>query len=346
MKLRMKVMAMILIVATAASLLAACGGGSGTTDNKDGNSDSKIKIGIALPTAQEEIWIKHSESLKKYCEEKGYECSIQVANNDTDKQYSQIENMLTSGIDVLILSASDPGATTKLVKQAHEEGVIVIGYDRVFVGDLYDAYLTFDNVAVGREMAKYAVASAPTGDYALLGGDITTQPVVDDIHKGWMEVLQEYIDKGDINIVADQNCKNWASDEGLAQCENALTANNNEMTAVLCANDGIAGGAIEALATAGLAGKTIVTGQDCEVAAVQRVAKGTQKMTLYKAPDDLAKATLDVVEKLLNGEDLDITADYEGIPMITVNPQPIDTDNIQSILIDSGVMIKKDIYGK
>lgn len=345
MKLRKKVMSMLLVAATTVSMLAACGK-SGTTGDEGGDSDSKIKIGIALPTAQEEIWIKHSESLQKYCEEKGYEYSVQVANNDTDKQYSQIENLLTSGIDVLILSASDPGATTKLVKEAHEEGVLVIGYDRTFAGDPYDAYLTFDNVAVGREMAKYAVESAPTGDYTLLGGDITTQPVVDEIHKGWMEVLQEYVDKGDINIVADQNCKNWASDEGLAQTENALTANDNEMAAVLCANDGIAGGAIEALATAGLEGKTIVTGQDCEVAAVQRVAKGTQKMTLYKAPDDLAKATLDVVEKLLNGEDLNITADYEGIPMVTVNPQPIDADNIQSILIDGGVMTKEDIYGK
>ena len=315
-----------------------------STDNA--STDGKtIKIGLAMPTAQEEIWVTHGNLLTQYAEELGWEVILQVANGDTDKQFSQVENMLTSGIDVLVLAACDPGSTGKVVKAAADEGVIVIGYDRVNSADPYSLYLTFDNVAVGRLMAEYAVAQAPTGNYTLLGGDVVNQPATDEIHSGWMEVLQPYVDKGDITIVADQNCKNWASDEGLAHCENALTAANNEMAAVLCANDGIAGGAIQALDSAGLAGTTIVTAQDSEVAAAQRILAGTQSITEYKPAAELAKAAIDSAAKLLAGEQLENLGDYEGIPMITLLPTVVSKDNLDAALIDSGYMTHEAVYG-
>lgn len=328
--------------------LGACSSSDSAGDGSDlggGESAESITIGIALPTSQEEIWTVHSENLQKCAEELGYETIVQVANGDTDKQFSQVENMMTTGIDVLILAACDPGAASNLVKSADEEGVPVVGYDRVWAGDPYSLYLTFDNVAVGRQIAQYAVDRAPTGNYTLLGGDMVNQPATNEIHQGWMEILQPYVDSGDITIVSDQNCKNWASDEGLAHMENALTASGNQMVAVLCANDGIAGGAIQALESAGLAGSTVVGGQDSEVAAAQRIVAGTQSMTLYKDSYELAMAAVEAAGKLAKGENVEVTGDYEGIPMLTVAPTTVDADNLDNILIGSGYMAEEEVYG-
>ena len=117
------------------------------------------------------------------------------------------------------------------------------------------------------------------------------------------------------------------------------------MAAVLCANDGIAGGAIQALDSAGLAGTTIVTGQDSEVAAAQRILAGTQSITEYKPAAELAKATIDSAAKLLVGEQLDNLGDYEGIPMITLLPTVVSKDNLDAALIDSGYMTHEAVYG-
>ena len=316
-----------------------------TNDAAEETGSKTFKIGIATPTSQEELWILHGEELQKACEAKGWEVILQSANGDSDKQIAQIENMLTAGIDVLILGAADPGATGSVVKQAHDEGVIVIGYDRVDANDPYDYFVTFDNVAVGRAMANYAISVNPTGNYALLQGDATTIPATPEVHQGWLEVLQPLVDSGDITIAFDQNCKNWSTDEGLAQAENALTATNNDLTAILCANDGIAAGAGQAVASAGLTGKIIVTGQDSEVAAAQRIVAGTQDITLYKAPSALAATTVNAVEMLLNGQTPEADGDFEGIPMITVDPVVVSKDNIDEIFIDSGFMTREQIYG-
>ncbi|MCH1981464.1 substrate-binding domain-containing protein [Ruminococcus sp. OA3] len=343
-----KLTALVLGVSVCAMLMSGCGKSTASVDASSENGGSEktggITIGLALPTAQEEIWVTHAENLQKAAEDLGYETILQVANGDTDKQFSQVENLLTTGIDVLVLAACDPGSTGNIVQRAAAEGVKVIGYDRVWAGDPYDLYVTFDNVAVGRSMAEYAVEMAPKGNYTLLGGDVVNQPATNEIHQGWMEVLQSYVDSGDITIVSDQNCKNWASDEGLAHAENALTANHNEMAAVLCANDGIAGGAVQALESAGLAGSTLVTGQDSELAAAQRIVAGTQTITLYKASDELAKATIEAAGLLAKGEEVKASGDYEGIPMLSLPPTVVDKEHLDEILIDSGYMSKDEVY--
>ncbi len=308
-------------------------------------ADEKFVVGIAIPTTQEEIWTMHAKELQAACEAKGWEVIVQSANGDSNAQIGQIENMLTSGIDALILAAADPGATGAVVAQAHKEGVFVVGYDRVNPADPYACFTTFDNVAVGRAMADYAVSVNPKGNYALLQGDATTIPSCPEIHQGWLEGLQSYVDSGDITIVYDQNCKNWSTDEGLAHAENALTASNNVMTAILCANDGIAAGAGQAVASAGLTGQVIVTGQDSEVAAAQRIVAGTQSITLYKAPAALAAITADAVEALLNGTALNANGEFEGIPMMMVNPVVVTAENIDEIFIEGGFMTKEQIYG-
>ena len=309
-------------------------------------TDAQITVGIAIPTVQESIWVAHGDALTKYAEERGWNVILQCANGDNDKQYGQIENMLTTGIDVLILAAADTGAIGKAIDACHKEDVLVIGYDRLDTNDAYDLFLTFNNVEVGRLMAEYAISQRPTGNYCLLGGDITNQPGTNDIHTGMIQALTPYVENGDITIIADQNCKNWASDEGLAHCENALTANGNQIDAVPCANDGIAGGAIQALDSAGLAGSVIVTGQYCETAAIQRVAAGTQSMTEYKSADALAKATIDAAAALLAGEQLDnINADYDGIPAIELAPVVITKDNLDALLIDTGFITREEVYG-
>ncbi len=360
--MKKKLLAMVLTVGMMTAMLTACGGGKTASDEgasggsgavsdeeapaEEGGSKGDITIGLAMPTNQEEIWVMHEKALRMAAEANGWEVISQCANGDTDKQISQVENMLTKGIDALILASVDPGTTGSVVSAAANEGVTVIGYDRVNSDDPYSLYLTFDNVEVGRQIAQAAVEAAPTGNYCLLGGDVVNQPATDEIHQGWMEVIQEHVDAGDITVVADQNCKNWASDEGLAHAENALTASHNEMAAVLCANDGIAGGAIQALESAGLAGSTFVGGQDSEVAAAQRIVAGSQSMTLYKDPSALAQAAIDAAEVFLTGGTPEANSDYEGVPTLSVAPQIVTPDNLDDVLIGSGYMSEKEVYNK
>jgi D-xylose transport system substrate-binding protein len=310
------------------------------------SKDGPLKIGIAIPTNQEEIWIRHLANLEAACAESGFESVSQVANSDADRQFTQIENMLTQGIDALVVAAADSGALTGAIEAAIGEGVKVIGYDRVLHNTPYHYFITFDNVKVGQGMSEYAVSRAPRGKYVLLGGDITTQPGTDQVHEGVMKGLEDKLASGDITVVMDQNCKLWAPAEGLAHMENALTANNNDIDAVICSNDGIASGAIEALENVGLAGKVVVTGQDAELTAAQRVVAGTQSMTTYKPSDAMARITIDIAAKLVRGEEVEVHDYTDGVATYLIPPVAVDKGNIDEVLIESGFMAREQVYIK
>ena len=198
--------------------------------------------------------------------------------------------MITQGIDALIVIAQNGAAAGPIVESAHSSNVPVVACDRIITDCDLDFYVTFDCTKVGELQAQFAIENAPTGNYFLIGGSPTDNNA-HLIRDGQMNVLQPYIDSGDITVVVDQWANGWNPDEALQYVENGLSANNNEVACVLTSNDGCAGAAIQALSEQGLAGKTVVTGLDADIAACQRIVEGTQSMTTYRrfaAQDELA----------------------------------------------------------
>lgn len=316
-------------------------------DTTDDKSD-KIIIGLSLPTQKEERWVRDYETMKAAAKEAGVELKVQISNNDAGKQNSQVENLLSQGIDILILAPHDAASAATLVEKAHKENIKVISYDRLILDSDVDLYISFDNVEVGRIQGKYITNKVSKGNYIILSG-APTDNNAKLFKQGAMEIIQPLIDKGDIKVIADQACLDWKPDNAMKHTENALTKAGNKVDAILAPNDGTAGGAIEALAAQQLAGKVPITGQDAELAAAQRIVKGTQSMTVFKDTRMLGKAAIKAAIDMVKGNKVDtkgkkVNNNKIDVPSLLLTPHEITKDNIDKMLIESGYLKKEDVY--
>lgn len=306
-------------------------------------ADDKIVVGYSMKTLQEERWQKELAGCEAAAAELGVEFVYQVANGDAQTQISQIENMVTQGIDVLMVTCVDMGALTNVLEMAHEEGVKVIIYDNPLSNAYGDAFVGYEDFTNGTLIASILADKGVTGKVALLHGDMTSG--IDLIVEGEKSVLKDL----DVEIVYEQYCQNWAAENGLANAQNCLAEFNNDIAAFVCMNDGIASGAIQALEEVGLAGKVVVTGMDCELTAVQRIAAGTQTSTLYKNSAALSRAAIETAVKLAKGEEIvtekTVNFSVNDMPHVIVNSAVITADNIQEVLIDAGAYTHEEVYG-
>lgn len=314
------------------------------------SKDKKTVIGFSLPTQQEERWVRDASSMKEAADaEEGVTLKVQISNNDAAKQLAQCENLLTQGVSVLIVAPQDASSAATIVKKAHKMGVPVISYDRLIMNCDVDLYTSFDNVKVGELQGAYITDLVPKGNYILLGG-APTDNNAKLFRAGAMKYIQPLIDKGDIKVVMDQWVKDWQPTEAMKLAENALTAADNNVQAILAPNDGTAGGCIQALAAQGLAGKIPITGQDAELAAAQRIIEGTQNMTVFKDTRALALATFKAAmqmaagEKSIEGADQVVNNNQMDVPSLLLTPITVTKDNIDEVLVDSGYLKKDDVY--
>jgi D-xylose transport system substrate-binding protein len=202
-------------------------------------AEKKILIGLSLDTLKEERWQRDRDLFVKAAEARGAKVLVQAANSDDALQNSQAENLLTQGVQVLVVVPHNAKTTATIVESAHKMGVPVIAYDRLISDSDLDYYVTFDPVKVGELQADYALRNRPKGNYVLIGGAPTDNNAAL-ARKGQMSILQPAIDKGDIKVVADQWAKDWQAVEALKIMENALTRNHNQVDAVVVSNDGTA----------------------------------------------------------------------------------------------------------
>ncbi len=293
-------------------------------------SAETIKIGVSFATLQEERWQRDRENMEKKAAELGCELVVQSANGDAQLQNSQCENLITQGVDALVVIAQDGSTASAIVESAHEAGIKVVAHDRLISDCELDYYVTFDCYQVGVIQAEFAVANAPKGNYFLISGS----PTDNNAHlmrQGQMDVLQPYIDSGDIKIVVDQWCNGWSAEEALQYTEDGLSANNNDVACVLTSNDGTAGAAIQALTEQGLAGEVVVTGLDAELAACQRIVEGTQSMTVYRKFSLCDDTAIEIAFMLASGQD-----PAEKFELATTNNGMIDVPSV--LLTDSEYM--------
>jgi D-xylose transport system substrate-binding protein len=264
---------------------------AGNSGNQTKDPNRKLKIGFAMDTVKEERWQRDREAFEAHCKTMNVDCVVTVANNDASRQSNDVDNLLTQNVDALVIAPHDATQAASMVDKAKAQGVPVISYDRLINSDKIDLYISHQVPVIGRKIAEYALQKAPEGNYVMVYGAGTDNNAVI-MKKEQLAVLQPAIDGGKIKIVADQFITDWKPELALSFAENTLTQNNDNIKAFVVSNDGMAGGVISALEKRGLAGKIIVTGQDAQKDALQRIAEGKQSMTIYKPIIPLASGMI------------------------------------------------------
>jgi len=317
----------------------------GTTSTAAGGP---VRIGFSMDTLKEERWQRDKQLVEARAKEVGADLDIQVANGDDAVQTQQAENMLAKGDQVLIVAPHNGVIAASIVDAAHRKGVPVIAYDRLIRDSDVDLYISHQVEKIGEMQADYALKHVPKGNYVLIGGSPTDFNALL-LRKGQMNILKPAVDRGDIKIISDQFAREWKAEEALRITEDALTRTGNKIQAIVASNDGTAGGAISALEAAGLGGKVLVTGQDAQKDAMQRIVKGTQTMTVYKPIKPLADGAVDAAIKLARHQAVSaadkINNGKKDVPAILLQPIAVDKSNID-VTNKDGYHKHADVYGQ
>ncbi len=352
MNTRMRRAAIAIATTAMAVSLAACGeaGNSGDGDETKGSSKPKgddITVGLLLPENQTARYEKFDkpiieEQIGKLTNGKG-KVEYLNAKQDATIQSQQIDTMITKKVDVLILDAVDYKAVANGVKKAKEAGIPVVAYDRLAEGPIA-AYTSFDNTEVGKTQGEALLKAlgdkAKDGQIVMMNGSVT-DPNAAQFKAGAHSVLD-----GKVNIGKEYDTKEWKPENANANMEGAISAlGKDKVIGVYSANDGMAGGIITALKGAGISKLPPVTGQDAELAAVQRIITGEQYMSVFKSypqeAETVAKMAVAIAKTgKLDGAGLQTsTVDSgtdKGIPSVIVPVVSLTQENIKATVIDQG----------
>lgn len=305
-----------------------------------------IRIGFSIEAMNGERWQTDLESFEARAKLLGAQVVSSDAHGDDDLQLKQVKDMIQTGIQVLVLMPHDTAKASRMVDAAKAANVKVISYDRLVLNSDVDLYVSFDRVEIGRMQAEYLVKRAPRGNYVLIAGSPNDQGA-QTLHDAQMRVLQQYIDRGEIKVVADGYIQNWVPTQAYLFMLQAIDSSHGEIAAVLASNDGMAGGAIQALREHNLAGKVPVSGQDADLASVVCIAEGTQAMTVYKPIAEEAETAVEQAVHLAKGEPLDAPVALNNgkvkVPTILLKPVIVTRENIKTTVVKDGFQSLKSI---
>jgi D-xylose transport system substrate-binding protein len=323
----------------AASALTMVGAGAASAAGKP-------VIGVSWSNFQEERWKTDEAAIKAAIEKAGGTYISADAQSSPGKQLTDVESLIAKGANALIVLAQDSDAIRPAIEKAANEGIPVVGYDRLI--EIPSAfYITFDNREVGRMQASAVQAIKPKGNYAFIKGS-STDPNADFLFAGQMDVLKDAIAKGDIKNVGEAYTDQWLPANAQKNFEQILTKNGNKVDAVVASNDGTAGGVVAALSAQGLAGSVPVSGQDGDKAALNRVALGTQTVSVWKDARELGRNAAEIAIALAGGKKLgdipNATTFADGpkkqkMTAVLLKPVAITKDNL-NLVIDAGWITK------
>lgn len=362
-----------LVLTLAATLaLAACGQdseGGGKATPKGGKGAT---IGIAMPTKSSERWIADGNNMAEQFRALGYKTDLQYGEDSVNQQVAQVENMITKGVDALVIAAIDGRALGDVLKQAADQHIKVISYDRLILGSPnVDYYASFDNEKVGVLQATYIVdelglknpqqggKQGPFNIELFAGSpdDNNTRY----FFQGALKTLQPYIDKKQLVVRSGQTRLNqvttlrWDGATAQKRMDDLLTKaySTERVDAVLSPYDGISIGILSALRSGGYgtAAKPypVVTGQDAEVASVKSIIAGNQAQTVYKDTRALAKQAVQMADAVLTGKTPQVndTKTYDNekkvVPAFLLDPVSVDKSNYRATLVDSGYIKASDL---
>ncbi|MGM0378924.1 MAG: sugar ABC transporter substrate-binding protein [Bacillota bacterium] len=304
--------------------------------------DEKIKIGFLLDTLEEERWQKDRDIFVAEAQKRGAEVLVQVANGDDHLQLQQAKKLINENVDVLVVVPHDKNYSKKIVDLAHSEGIKVIAYDRLIKGNV-DYYISFDNEMIGNLQGEYLIKelNVKKGNIVYLGGD------PDDnnaklLKKGFFSVIDKY---EDIEVIFDDYIKEWRPSLASKKLQK-LVDENKDITAVVCANDGLATGAFSVISQNNL--DTYLIGQDADLVACQRIVEGKQEITVFKDITKLGTKAVDLAIKVVkkqNVEDISLMTNGQYITRsILLKPVIVNKENMVDVIVKNGYHRFEDIY--
>ena len=310
------------------------------------SEEKMIVIGLSLSDMRVERWQTDRDFFIERAEELGASVIAVSADLSADVQESQAENLILQGIDVLVIVANDGEKAAAIVEKANEAGIKVIAYDRLIKNSDLDYYISFDNVKVGEYEAKGVLDVVSKGDFVYLGGSPTDNNAFL-VKEGTFNLLQPKIDSGDITLVLDVFNDGWKSEEAYRQLK-AYLSENKKVDAVVCANDGTALGAIQALEEFGLAGKVPVSGQDASLGACQMIAEGKQTVSVYKPIKTIAYKAAEMAVAIAKGETIEtkqiVNNGKVDVPSYLLDVEMVTKDTLMNTVIKDGFQSYDDIY--
>jgi D-xylose transport system substrate-binding protein len=302
------------------------------------HAQQRILVGVSWSNFQEERWRTDEAAIRTRLQALGGDYVSADAQSNSQKQLADIEGLITRGVKALIVLAQDARAIQPAISRARAENIPVVGYDRLIeVAGVF--YLTFDNIEVGRMQAREVLRVQPRGNYVFIKGS-SSDPNADFLNQGQREVLRDAIQSSAIRIVGEQYTDGWRPEVAQRNMEQILTANNNQVDAVVASNDGTAGGAIAALTAQGLQGRVAVSGQDGDQAALNRIALGTQTVSVWKDARELGSKAAEIAVALARGT---AAAQVPGaqrwrspggveVDSVLLRPVPITRENLNVVI--------------
>ncbi|MDF2608819.1 MAG: sugar transporter substrate-binding protein [Lachnospiraceae bacterium] len=309
--------------------------------------ENTILIGLSLGTLMEDRWIRDRDIFIAMARQEGFDVIVTNANKDSDLQFQQVNDMIDQEIDVLVIAPNDSISEAKCVKAAKDKNIPVVSYDRLVANSNADVYISFDNYQVGEIMASYMVENVPTGGYLIVNGS-KNDSNSEMINEGAMSVLTPYIDKGQIKLLDETWVDGWIRETAYDFVSEQLKTYTDEVNAIICGNDSLAWGAIDALSEAQIAEQVKVAGQDADLVACQRIVTGKQSLTVYKPIKDLVMKTVEICSMLVNGEEVRsdkmINDGTYDVPYIVIGVEAVTKENIDDTVIKDGFHLYDDVY--
>ncbi len=359
----MKKMITAFLLLTLVFALAACG--SDSTSSGDGG---KGYVGISMPTKSSERWVLDGENMVKEFKEKGYKTDLQYGEDVVEDQVAQIENMITKGVDVLVVAPIDGESLTEVLQKAADQDIKVISYDRLIKGtDNVSYYVTFDNFEVGVLQASYITKKLGLEDgekgpfnIELFGGSPDDNNAYF-FYDGAMSILKPYIDEGKLVVQSGQtkmsqiSTLRWDGATAQSRMDNILSSKYSSelVDAVLSPYDGISIGIISSLKGVGYGTDSkpmpVITGQDAELASVKSIIAGEQTQTVFKDTRELAIKAVEMADAVLSDKEAEVndTESYDNgnkvVPTYLIDPVSVDKENYKEVIVDSGYYSEDEV---
>ena len=360
--MKRKLLSMLLAATMVATMLVGCG--SGSASESASASAGGGKIGVAMPTKDLQRWNQDGSNMEAQLKEAGYEVDLQYASNDIATQVSQIENMINSGCQLLVIASIDGDSLGTVLDQAKEKNIPVIAYDHLIMNsDAVSYYATFDNYMVGTKQGEYIKEKL---DLENAAGPFNIEIVTGDpgdnnaryFYGGAMDVLKPYIDEGKLVVKSGQidfetvATANWSTETAQFRMDAIISANyadGTKLDAVLCSNDSTALGVTNSLEANYTGEWPIITGQDCDIANVKNMIAGKQSMSIFKDTRTLASKVVEMVDAIMKGGEAPVNdkETYDNgtgvIPSYLCEPVFADVNNYKELLVDSGYYTEADL---
>lgn len=326
-------------------LITGCSGNTPETPVQENEEETRPQIGMCFDSFIIERWQRDRDVFVSKCKELGADVNVQNANGDIETQKEQIDYFIQKGMDVIVIVCIDSDSLSESVKKAKDAGIKVIAYDRLINNADLDLYISFDNEEVGTMMGQTLVANGLNGGKVIMIGGSPADNNVSLVESAFIKVMND----NNVEVIDTTHCDGWkaeiASDYIYDNFETVEQAD-----AIMCGNDNLASQVVRVLSEKRLAGKVMITGQDADLEACQRIVEGTQIMTVYKPVEKLAQRAAECAVAMANDEKIsgnDVSTINNGngtVPFVKLEPVCVTENNIDSAIISTGFHLKEEVY--